>query len=177
MASAITPAHLGGHHGITHTDSAILAYLQQRYSIRTMLDVGCGPGGMLDCAARLGIDAFGVDGDPDVARPDVFIHDYTTDPFEMLAAYDLVWCVEFVEHVEAQYIANFLATFRSGRVLFLTHAVPGQTGHHHVNEQPPAYWRAILQADGWTEDTEATEWVRQNGTDVYTKATGMVWVR
>src|SRR5689334_17484085 len=131
-----TPAHLGGHFNRTNEDAATLDYLIERFSVRSMLDVGCGPGGMLDRARERLIIALGIDGDPAMERPDVIIHDYTTAPLFMASRSDLIWCVEFVEHVEARYIPHFLATFRAGRVLFLSHALPGQGGHWHVNEQP-----------------------------------------
>lgn len=198
-----TPAHLGGHFGITNEDAATLDYLIERYQIRSMLDVGCGPGGMLDRAKQYGIDARGIDGDPALnCRDDIAIHDYTHGPvvaekndssrwffsgrynsedyldiITQKPTIDLIWCVEFVEHVEEKYAHNFLVTFRCGRVLFMTHALPGQGGHHHVNEQPAAYWIDILQDDGWQLDQEVTDWVRKNAGNQYTKATGMVWLR
>ena len=172
-----TPAHLGGHFGVTNTDPATLAYLVERFVIRSMLDVGCGPGGMLDAAAARGVAATGIDGDPGITRPDIVVHDYTQGPLVMPAPYDLVWCVEFAEHVEAEYIPHFLATFRAGRVLLFSHALPGQGGHHHVNEQPADYWAAILTADGWMPDPEATAWVRVWADDRYVRKTGGVWTR
>lgn len=172
----VTPPHLGGHMGMTWIDEPVLDYLMQRYGVRSMLDVGCGPGGMLDAAGRHGVDALGIDGDPAITRPDVIIHDYTTGPLRM-AAFDLIWCVEFVEHVAARYQDNYLATFAAGRVLFLTAAYPGQGGHHHVNEQPTSYWVDILTRHGWALDTEATTWVRAHGAAPFSQMTGMVFVR
>lgn len=172
-----TAPHLGGHFGITNEDAPTLEYLVERYQIRSMLDVGCGPGGMLDLATKRKIIAIGIDGDPAMERSNVMIHDYTQAPLFMASRSDLIWCVEFVEHIEARYIPHFLATFRAGRVLFLTHALPGQGGHHHVNEQPAEYWIKLLEAERWQLDQEATDWVRANAGNQYTKATGMVWVR
>lgn len=169
-------AHLGGHQGKTWLDEPTLEYLKERYHIQTMLDVGCGPGGMLDVAAALDIDALGIDGDPGQERADILIHDYTTGPFQMTPR-DLIWSVEFVEHVGARHIPNFLTTFRAGRVLYLTHALPGQGGHHHVNEQPSSYWRTLLADDGWRLDREATAHVRQHSATPFGRATGMVFVR
>jgi hypothetical protein len=54
--------------------------------------------------------------------------------------YDLAWCAEFVEHVEQQHMANWMATLQRCRYVCMTFAVPGQHGHHHVNEQPEEYW-------------------------------------
>lgn len=170
----ITPAHLGGHFDTTNTDEATLVYLIERYAITSMLDVGCGPGGMLDLARSHGLIAQGIDGDPNLIHPDVFHHDYTFGPL-IWPKVDLIWCVEFVEHIEARYIPNFLATFRAGRVLLLSHALPGQGGHHHVNEQPRAYWAHHLSRTGFEEDAVATTWLRHNALNRYIQATGMVW--
>lgn len=172
----LTPPHLGGHCGITHVDAPVLQLLRDRYGVRSMLDVGCGPGGMRQVAAALGITWEGVDGDPACKAPDVIVHDYTGGGL-WWSAVDLVWSVEFVEHVAPSARDNFLATFEAGRVLFMTHALPGQIGHHHVNCQPPAYWIDALQARGWTLDAEATLAARMVATDQYTRATGLVFTR
>lgn len=172
------PPHLGGHENHTWVDRPVLSYLQAQRGVRSLLDVGCGPGGMLNLAAELGIDAIGVDGDPAVQRPGVLLHDYTTGPLVFPPdLVDLIWCVEFVEHVDAACIPNFLATFDAGRMLWLTHALPGQGGHHHVNEQPPAYWQQVLQDAGWTLDTDATTVCRAISATPFGRATGMVWQR
>src|SRR5262245_51031442 len=123
MASetSTTPAHLGGHFGITNVDAATLDYLIARYGITSMLDVGCGPGGMIDLALSAGLIAWGIDGDPALLRDYVTLHDYTRGPL-VWHAVDLIWCVEFVEHAEARYLPNVLATLRAGRVLLLSHA-------------------------------------------------------
>ncbi len=40
---------------------------------------------------------------------------------------DLIWCCEFVEHVEEARKDNFLAVFKRGRVVAMTHALLCQT--------------------------------------------------
>ena len=174
----LLPPHLGGHFGNTNVDRATLVYLQHRYAIHTMLDVGCGPGGMLDVAHTLGIEAAGVDGDPFVAqrRSDIQVHDYMTAPL-LAEGFDLIWCTEFVEHVEARYQDNYLATFAGGRVLFLTAAPPGFPGHHHVHCQPESYWIDLLATHEWQGDQEATQWVRTHGDHVFSRRQGLVFVR
>lgn len=186
----LLPPHLGGHFGNVNKDPITLRYLVERYSIKTMIDVGCGPGGMLDEAEALEVGVIGVDGDPFVAEADprIFCHDYTTGPaalwfgsvgvFERTVIYDLVWCTEFVEHIEAQYQENFLRTFDRGtKALFLTAAPPGFPGWHHVNCQPQEYWIKVLAQRGWQLDEEATQWVRANGGHVFTQRQGLVFTK
>ena len=42
------PDHLGGHLNKTHTDRGTLLYLKNKYNIKSMIDIGCGPGAMSD---------------------------------------------------------------------------------------------------------------------------------
>ena len=171
-----TPPHLGGHMNMSWVDEPVLDYLIARYQIKSMLDVGCGLGAMIDLALSKGLWAWGIDGDPQIDRLFVTRHDYTTGP-KRVGALDLIWCVEFVEHVEEIYQENYLATFQGGRVLFLTAAYPGQGGYHHVNEQPMEYWIDLLTAHGWKLDEEATDWVHEHGAIPFSQRTGMVFTR
>lgn len=170
------PPHLGGHFGNTNVDGTTLRYLVERYGVTSMLDVGCGPGGMLDEAERQGLLCMGIDGDPHMEKLFVLIHDYTTGP-RVSDGWDLIWCVEFVEHVEEQYREHYLATFAGGRVLFLTAAPPGFPGHHHVNCQDEDYWIVLLDSHGWALDKDATQWVRANGGHPFSTRQGLVFVR
>lgn len=175
----LLPPHLGGHFGNTNMDEATLDYLIGRYDIKTMLDVGCGPGGMVRAARDRGIAAHGIDGDPFMKQDYVTIHDYTRSALIVghMVGFDLIWCTEFVEHVEAQYQDNYLTTFDAGRVLFLTAAPPGFPGWHHVHCQPAEYWISLLQSRGWSLDLEATEWVRAHGGHVFSQRQGLVFVK
>ena len=58
-----TPEHLGGHLNRTNTDESLLKYVKERFKVKSMLDIGCGPGGMKEVANGMGIDWYGVDGD------------------------------------------------------------------------------------------------------------------
>lgn len=175
------PPHLGGHFGNTNMDEATLDYLIKRFNVESFLDVGCGPGGMVEAAERRGLKALGIDGDYSFGENEHrIIHDYAEGSLSFggpMGDYDLIWCTEFVEHVEEQYVPNFFATFDAGRVLFLTAAPPGFPGWHHVNCQPESYWTDRLAQRGWVVDTEATQWVRDNGGHVFSRRQGLVFVR
>lgn len=170
------PPHLGGHFGNSNVDTATLDYLISRFAITTMLDVGCGPGGQIEAALARGVAAFGIDGDPHMRTARIWTHDYTSGPWPT-AGWDLIWSVEFVEHVEAKYQENYLVTFDGGKVLFLTAAPPGFPGWHHVNCQPQSYWLKVLTKRGWTRDHEATEWVRAHGGHPFSTRQGLVFVK
>jgi SAM-dependent methyltransferase len=179
-ATRPVPPHLGGHEDVTQVDEGAFDYLVSRFGIRSMVDVGCGTGGMLHYARMRGIDATGIDGDPTVANEALGIveHDYTTGPLD-IGSFDLGWAVEFVEHVEERFLPNFMATLRGCRFVFLTAAVPGQPGHHHVNCRPSEYWIATFGESGLAFDPEATEGVKEHSTmgSGFTRNAGLVFAR
>lgn len=152
------PAHLGGY--TVGGDPAtwypdLWNWLFHEEHVQSMLDVGCGEGHTLRFFRdELGCAVAGVDG---IAQQEasVVVHDYTEGPLEMVPA-DLVWCCEFVEHVEERYIPNFLATFKAAPLVLITHAEPGQQGHHHVNCKPPVYWVGVMAAVGYEIDERLT---------------------
>ena len=54
-----------------------------------------------------------------------------------------------VEHIEPQYVEYLLRTLINGSVLIMTHAEPGQDGHHHVNCQTQGYWVDAMESVGF----------------------------
>lgn len=127
--------------------------LIQAFKIKSMTDVGAGDGQVARWFAYQGLDAMAVDGCANRRDDGVRYvqHDYSRGSFEPHQR-DLCWSAEFVEHVDEEYVPNFLATFRPHRVLALTHALPGHVGYHHVNCREPSYWIKILERDGWKFD-------------------------
>ena len=76
-------AHLGGHGGKTHTDEGTLRWAINALGIQSMLDIGCGTGGMVELANNLGVHDHGLDGDYTLKRYDdtkFTIHDFTNGP-------------------------------------------------------------------------------------------------
>ena len=154
------------------------------YKVETMFDVGCGEGYAVEYFQNKGIQASGVDGSKKVLKNKVInnleIHDYTKGSFTINIFYkrryvDLIWCCEFVEHVEEEYINNFLETFKCGKIVILTHALPGQGGYHHVNEQNDIYWIDKMEKTGFEFDAVKTMEYRKLAHDYFEK-TGMVFI-
>lgn len=175
------PAHLGGHQYETHIDEGALTYLCNRFDVKSYLDVGCGPGGMVELAHSRGLKSLGVDGDFTLERPDTsryFLHDYTKGPADIGPdIWDLGWSCEFLEHVEEQYMDYYMDTFLKCKRIIVTHAFPGQGGHHHVNEKDPNYWFQQFGRRGFLLDMNATDAVRQASTMTqrYIRVSGMVF--
>lgn len=171
------PDHLGGHQGQTHVDHGALTYMISKFDVQSMLDIGCGPGGMVEHARSLGLSATGIDGDWTV-KPDILC-DFTIEPAKALSPYDLAWSVEFLEHVEEQYIINFMPAFSWCKYAVVTYAPPGWPGHHHVNLQEETYWVNVFEHFGWIKLWKATDQIRAASTmkKGYMKRTGLVFER
>lgn len=171
--------HLGGHLGITHIDEGILNYLISEFKIKSFLDIGCGPMGMVNLAKQKGLYALGIDGDPKLAFHDDFLkHDFTLGEPTLNADFDLAWSVEFLEHVEEKYISNFMPSFKRCKFAFITHALPNKPGHHHVNCQPPEYWIDIFQKNNFQFEKDTTDILKQVSTmrREFVKNTGKFFV-
>lgn len=146
-------SHLGGSgpggDPKTHTPD-IWGYVCLKYGLRSVIDIGCAMGFNACWFLDRGYDVEGVEGFPSYLRDNLLpkerlhCHDYAMGPFVPYREFDLGLCTEFVEHVEREFVGNFITTFRWCRYVLMTHALPGQGGYHHVNEQDSAYWIAAM---------------------------------
>lgn len=134
----------------------IWGYVCYKYCHRSVLDIGCALGFNARWLLDRGFDVMGVEGFPDyiagnkLPRDRLVQHDYTTGPWIPPRGFDLGLCTEVVEHIEACFVPNFVATFQHCRQVLLTFALPGQGGWHHVNEQPESYWVKVMDDAGFT---------------------------
>lgn len=157
--------HLGGNikfgDPYTYTPSAI-SYVISRFSIQTALDLGSGTGYAADFFHRQGVRVIAVDGLLENINKAVYptiLHDFATLPVQCNV--DLVFCQEVVEHVEERHLDNILTSLCCGKIILMTHGVPGQKGHHHVNLQSAQYWVDHLENRGCKLLAADTERVRQ----------------
>ena len=137
--------------------------LRAEMRIDSLLDVGAGHGAWASewMAAGVG-DVLAVDGD--YVRPDQLVipaanfraHDLST-PLDLGRRFDLVQSLEVAEHLPHAKAPQFVETLtRHGDIVLFSAAVPHQGGEHHVNEQPPEYWRQIFGRSGYA----AFDWLR-----------------
>lgn len=161
------PYHLGGHLNRTHIDEGVLDWVIKYFNVRSFLDIGCGPGGMVDLAISKNLEALGVDGDYSIKRSNTdnfFTHDYSLGPLVLDKSYDLVWSCEFVEHVEEKFLQNFMQTFLCGKYVILTYSPPGTPGHHHVNCQTDHYWIKTFESCGFQYQAVETNLLKKYST-------------
>jgi hypothetical protein len=176
--------HLGGnlHHGDGQTITPRLwQTLVERFAPRSILDVGAGEGHATAFFSRQGVVSHGFDGllqNIERAQYPIALHDLKKAPYVFPC--DLVYRVEVVEHIEEVYLENLLATLANAPVIVMTHALPGQSGHHHVNIQPPEYWIEKLGLYGYRLATDL-EYLRSvarvERQDSYFAESGLVFLK
>jgi hypothetical protein len=134
-------------------------------NIKSVIDIGCGEGHSTKYFIDKGVECLGIEGGINAynnssVKDSLVLHDYTKGTFTPNKKYDAVWCCEFVEHVEEKYISNFSETFNYADRIFLTHALPGQEGYHHVNCQPSTYWIDIIEKIGFKYNNDLSLFLR-----------------
>lgn len=171
-------SHLGGNvpteDGNCHMPD-VWGFLMVKYNLQSVLDVGCGYGHAIKWFHDHGVQrTLGVDGDTNAVvgtvAPRVMEHDFSLGPPPINENFDLAWSCEFLEHVEDQFIPNFMSAFKRCKYACVTYAVPGQGGHHHVNCQNLPYWVDQFKKYGFRHDAEETAILRR--TDRYHTAWG-----
>lgn len=167
------------YHGRTNFDNSIFDYLTTEFPIKSMIDIGCGPGGVVDLATNRNIDAYGVDGDPTIEgiydRDNFMLHDYTEGGFDP-GIKDLCWAFEFLEHVYEKYIPNFFTTLSQCKIVFATHAFPGQKGTHHVNCQETEYWINVFAKYNFTHDAIRSKKLRDIADSKFSRNSAMLFI-
>ena len=142
--------------GSRRSARAVAAILKPELPIASLLDVGAGHGAWAAewLAAGVG-EVLAVDGDY-VRRDQLAVpaknfraHDLST-PLDLKRRFDLVQSLEVAEHLPAAKAELFVDNLcNHGDVILFSAAVPHQGGEHHVNEQPPEYWRRKFAARGY----------------------------
>jgi 2-polyprenyl-3-methyl-5-hydroxy-6-metoxy-1,4-benzoquinol methylase len=136
--------HLGGNfaEGDPATFSPIAwKFIIERFSIKSMLDIGSGRGYAAKWFLDQGLDVTAIEGLYENVINSVvptIKHDLTISSYKKHV--DFVNCIEVVEHIEVKFIDNLMDTLCNGKYVLITHAIPGQKGWHHVNCQPSEYW-------------------------------------
>ena len=108
----------------------------------------------------------------------VAYHDLTKETYVMPV--DLTLSVEVAEHIEEKHVDKYVKTLCNGKTIVITHALPGQPGHHHVNCQSPQYWVSKLASYGYQLDRDNEYWRQVAATEghfTFFGETGLVFLR
>jgi len=115
----------------------------EQHSIRSVVDLGCGPGHYQSELAKHTSPCHGFDGNPHTpwnTNGRCGMLDLSV-PVKLACPYDLVLSLEVGEHIPAPFEAVYLdnLTRHALRYVVLSWALPGQGGYGHVNERPNTY--------------------------------------
>jgi SAM-dependent methyltransferase len=143
----------------------------------SVLDVGCGSGGLLAALRELGIPGLGMEHSAAGLAAcrarglEVRATDLCADVALPERRFGAATCLEVAEHLppERADALVHLLTAASDVVLF-TAATPGQGGTGHLNEQPHAYWMDRFADRGFPLDAGATARLRAEW-----EARGVAW--
>ena len=152
----------------TRLDSAacLLAAFRRLGIPETMMDIGCGPGHLVQIADSLGVKAEGIDislPEEEIRLPggSVLFQGDIMD-FVITEPSELVLCLEVAEHLPeeaADELCNLLVQATAKTLLFSA-ATPGQGGSGHINEQSRTYWVQKLEKRGMVHKWPVTEALR-----------------
>lgn len=140
----------------------IVDALIEQFQPDSVIDFGCAIGTYLERFEQCGVQIHGVEGnsaafDHAVVPIESLEQHDLRQPYNPNKYYDLVLSVEVAEHIPERYSKTFVRTLaKSGEVVVMTAAPPGQGGTHHVNEQPPAFWIDLFEQQGMEYDQEIT---------------------
>jgi SAM-dependent methyltransferase len=178
-----TAPHLGGN--FIEGDPATFCpsaweYIIDKYRVKKTLDVGSGRGFAAKWFVDRSIECVAIDGlqeNVDNSIVPAVLHDLTNSSY-LDTNIDFVNCVEVVEHIEEKYLEYLLDTLCSGKILLMTHAVPGQEGWHHVNCQESDYWINHLKRKGFildVEDSKNIQWLAKKDGAKHVARNGMIF--
>jgi SAM-dependent methyltransferase len=177
-SNVIKYVHLEATHNL-RAPSVIVPILLDKLRPASVVDVGCGIGTWLRVFQDLGVNKIlGLDGS-NVDKRQLKIDEKFfravdfRDPFQISEKYDLVLCLEVIEHLDecdAQSFIDLLTSF--GDTIVFSGALPGQGGQNHLNEQWLTHWIEFFAAKGYKyydlirplvwENSEVDFWYKQN---------------
>ncbi|MCA8921180.1 MAG: methyltransferase domain-containing protein [Planctomycetes bacterium] len=143
---------------------ALAEQLIARLAPRRVLDVGCAKGFLVEALRDRGVEAFGVDASThalECVREDLRAHCWKQDAAELSATgYDLVTCVEVLEHMPAADAERALDALCAAAPYVLFSSSPDDEDEPtHVNVRPIGAWVEAFAARGrapvWDADFSA----------------------
>ena len=160
-------AYYANYDGVSYADSVELHALFHHFADRVVsvlhpsktLDAGCAIGRFVETLRSRGVEAYGFDiSEYAISKADPSIKDYVkvatlTDPIE--GTYDLVTCIEVIEHLPADEAPEAIANLCSVTDRVLLSSTPYEHEEPtHLNVQPPEYWSEMFAREGFFRNTE-----------------------
>lgn len=131
----------------------IAGHIVRTLDVKTVLDVGCALGILVDELRSRDIDARGIDISPwaiaNSVAPDFCTVGSILDAPKQ--RYDMVICIEVVEHLPPEQAEQAIDTLCSyaPMVLFSSTPIDEEQDPTHLNVQMPVYWNAFFVKNGY----------------------------
>ena len=163
--------HLGGFTDIDMMgiSPAVWKHIVKNWTVQSVIDVGCGRGISTSWFYVHGLRTECVEGSHDAIEqsmvPDKSIlteHDFSRGPWWPQKTFDVVWSVEFLEHVNRQFHFNYVSTFRKAAILMVSSSAWG--GWHHVEVHDDKWWIRKFESYGFRFAGELTREIRDVAT-------------
>lgn len=160
------PKHVGGF--VTNdTDGwepKLWQYMIDTLHARSVIDIGCGLGVSTTWFKEHGLDTLCVEGSQEAVQnslvPEITVeHDFSIGPWWPEKNYDIVWCVEFIEHVDFHFIEHYIATMMKAKYIFVSHSIWG--GWHHTVVKDDWWWIELFNEWGFVYLPHLTELARK----------------
>jgi hypothetical protein len=157
--------------GSLQSARAIVPIILHYFSVRSVVDIGCGIGTWLKVFEEngisniLGIDGPHIDHDMLVIRKEKFVAADLRNQLSVPGYYDLALSLEVAEHLPKELSTAFVMSLTAAApVVLFSAAVPGQPGIEHINAQWQDYWRAIFRDRSYValDIVRPTIWGRQD---------------
>jgi len=175
LNQAYTKEYFTGHQFYKNTYIEIANHIYNVFNPKSVLDVGCGAGFMIEAfVALLGADGngfpnvLGIDGaiaSKEVSPIKSYMETYDLrSPVDLQRTFDLVLSIEVAEHIEEEYADTFCDTLtkHANNRIVMTAAPQGQGGTNHVNCQPRSYWVKKLAQRGFKINSIESDALRFN---------------
>jgi SAM-dependent methyltransferase len=142
----------------------ISASVMRDFMPKSMADVGCGTGAMLQAFQANGCEIVGFEKSKAALqicldrKLNVREFDLESDTLGSERQLDVVISMEVAEHLPQKVDDRYLDLLTNlAPVVVFTAAPPGQGGTDHINEQPPEYWREKFGRRNFSMDSEVTD--------------------
>lgn len=157
--------------GSLQSARAIVPIILHYFSIRSVVDIGCGIGTWLKVFEEngvpeiLGIDGPHIDQNMLMIPKEKFVAADLRNRLNISGHYDLAVSLEVAEHLPEELSTAFVTRLTAAApIVLFSAAVPGQPGIEHINAQWQDYWRAIFRDRSYValDIVRPAVWGREN---------------
>jgi hypothetical protein len=155
----------------------IIPYILEQFKPKSIIDIGCGVGTWLKAWSENGVkDYLGVDGAYIPEKELLIPHEHfqaidLKEDFFIGKRYDLLECIEVIEHLPAELAEVFIKRITQiSDVILFSAALPYQGGTNHINENWLEYWAALFK----NHDYVPIDFIRKK---IWTNALIPFWYR